>query len=279
MKRLKDTRETVLKSSRAYYTHRAYYWDLTSDRHRKLSAMSQLELDFIEHVFTVDAARPVKQVLDVACGSGRHIFELAKRGLDCTGWDFTPERIQVAKERAKRKGISVKLQQGGATQLNYEDEFDAVLALYLLFLLPNDDDVLKCLKMTHRALRTGGILVCNIGNPFCLSKKWFSPKGIADGLFVNEDKVVGIEDTEIVRLREYDPIRGVAWWQETSIIKAPDGTHIFKDKERIRLLTYWDLTRYLQEAGFKDIKCYPDWKTKPPKKPKAEWLVFVARKD
>jgi hypothetical protein len=36
---------------------------------------------------------------------------------------------------------------------------------------------------------------------------------------------------------------------------------------------------YLQAAGFKEIKCYPDWKIKPLKKPKAEMLVFVSRKD
>jgi len=40
-----------------------------------------------------------------------------------------------------------------------------------------------------------------------------------------------------------------------------------------------DTTIDLQAAGFKKIKCYPDWKTKPPKKPKAEMLIFVARKD
>jgi hypothetical protein len=55
--------------------------------------------------------------------------------------------------------------------------------------------------------------------------------------------------------------------------------HIFRDHERLRLFTYWDILHYLQVAGFKEIKCYPDWKIKPPKKPKAEMLIFVSRKD
>jgi hypothetical protein len=55
--------------------------------------------------------------------------------------------------------------------------------------------------------------------------------------------------------------------------------HIFRERERLRLLTYWEILYYLQAAGFKEIKCYPDWKTKPPKKPKAEMLIFVSRKD
>jgi SAM-dependent methyltransferase len=279
MKRLKDARDTVLKASRAYYAHRAYYYNLMAERQRKLSAMSKREIDFVEHAFRADATRPVREVLDVACGSGRHIFELAKRGYECTGWDFTPERIQMAKERVNREGLSVKLLQGDATQLSYEDEFDAVLALYVLFLLPNDDDVSKCLSLIYRALRVGGILVCNIGNPFCTDKSWFSPKGISEGLFVNEQGATGILETEIVRLRDFDPVHGVAWWQETSIIEAPDGIHVFRDRERVRLFTYWDIMHYLQLAGFREIKCYPDWKINSPKKPKAETLVFVARKD
>jgi 2-polyprenyl-3-methyl-5-hydroxy-6-metoxy-1,4-benzoquinol methylase len=279
MKRLKDTRETVLKASQAYYAHRAYYYNLMAERQKRLSKMTKREVDFVEHAFSADATRPVRKILDIACGGGRHISELAKRGYETTGWDFTPERIQIAKERIKREGLSIQLLQGDATRLSYENEFDAVLALYVLFLLPNDDDVMKCLSLIYRGLRSGGILVCNIGNPFWTSKSWFSLKGISEGLFVNEQSANGIHDTEIVRLKSFDPIRGVAWWQETSIIKAPDGIHIFRDQERVRLFTYWDIFHYLQLAGFKEIKCYPDWKTNPPKKAKAETLVFAARKD
>jgi hypothetical protein len=74
-------------------------------------------------------------------------------------------------------------------------------------------------------------------------------------------------------------MHGVAWWQETSIIEASDGIHIFRDRERLRLFTYWDILHYLQASGFKEIKCYTNWKIKQPKNRKAEVLVFIARKD
>ena len=83
----------------------------------------------------------------------------------------------------------------------------------------------------------------------------------------------------IDQVQDFDPLCGVACWQETHVIEAPDGMHIFREHERLRLFTYWETLRYLQAAGFKEIKCYPDWKIKPPKKPKAEMLVFVSRKD
>jgi 2-polyprenyl-3-methyl-5-hydroxy-6-metoxy-1,4-benzoquinol methylase len=279
VKRLKNTREIVLKASRAYYAHRAFYEDLFVQRQRRFVEATKREVNFLEYAFSADATRPIKKVLDVACGSGRHVFGLAKHGYECTGLDYTPERIQTAKVRAKREGVSIKLLQGDATQLNYENEFDGVIALYLLFLLPSDDDVLKCLRLIHRALRPGGTMVCNIGNPFYKGKSWFSLNSVYEGLRVVEDSAPGLHSTEVVRLGDFDPLYGVAWWQETSIIEAPDGTLVFRDRERLRLFTYWDIFHYLQIAGFNEIKCYPDWKTKPPKKPKAETLVFVSRKE
>jgi SAM-dependent methyltransferase len=192
--------------------------------------------------------------------------------------DYTSEQVQIAQARTKREGLSVKLLQGDATKLKYKSEFDAVLALYVLFLLPDDDSVLKCLRQIYRALKSGGIMICNVANPFHKGDDWFSLKRIHQGQYFHETRVSGMRYISIDRIQDFDPLQGVAWWQETHVIQAEDGVHIFRDRERVRLFTYWDILRYLQAAGFKEIKCYPDWKTKPPKKPKADWLVFVARK-
>jgi len=274
MDHLENARETVRKASRAYYAHLGYF----EERTRTQKATNR-ELDFLEFAFRTHATHKVRDVLDVACGSGRHVLGLAHRGYKCTGQDYTPEQVQIAKNRAKSERVSIKLLQGDATKLKYESEFDAVLALYILFLLPDDDSVLTCLRQIHRALKSGGIMVCNIANPFYAGENWFSLKSIQHGHYFQEVRVPGMRYMSICRVQDFDPLQGVAWWQETHIIEASDGVHIFREHERLRLFTYWDILHYLQAAGFKEITCYPDWKTKPPKKPKAEMLIFVSRKD
>jgi len=276
---LENARETVLEASRAYYAHLGYYKDLLFERERRAVEATKREVDFLEFCFRAHAAHRVREVLDVACGNGRHILGLAHRDYQCVGQDYTPEQVQIAQARAKREGISVKLLQGDATRMKYESKFDAALAIRILFLLPDDDSVLTCLRQVHRALKSGGIMVCDIANPFYDGENWFSLKSIQQGHYFKETRVPGMRSISIDRVQDFDSLHGKALWNETHVIEAPDGVHIFREHEHLRLLTYWDILHYLQAAGFKEIKCYPDWKIKPPKKPKAEWLVFVSRKD
>jgi len=273
MTQLEDARKAVLKASRSYYTHLGHYEERTHSEET-----NKRELDFLEFAFRTYATHRVRHVFDVACGSGRHILGLAKRGYECIGQDYTPEQVKTAQVKAKHEGLSVKLIQGDATKLRYENEFDAVLAIRILFLLPDDESVLTCLHQIHRSLKSGGILVCNIANPFYDGENWFSLKSVQKGYYFNEVRVPNMRYTSVDQVRDFDPIHGIAWWQETHIIEAPDGTHVFREQERLRLFTYWDILHHLQAVGFREIKCYPDWKIKPPKKPKAEWLVFISRR-
>ena len=133
-----DRRE-VLRSSRQFYAHRAYYYDLLAQR-SPLDKDTRREMAFLEHVFKKKASRRVSRVLDVACGGGRHIVGLAEMGYQCTGLDFTPERVEITKKRAARSKVSIDLRQGDASKLSYRNRFDAALALNVLFLLPSDED-------------------------------------------------------------------------------------------------------------------------------------------
>jgi hypothetical protein len=105
------------------------------------------------------------------------------------------------------------------------------------------------------------------------------PRTRLEGYHVQEARVHNMRYLNVDRVQDLDPVHGVTWWQEISVIDAPDGIHVFRERKRMRLFTYWDILHYLQEAGFEEIVCHPDWKTKPPRKPKAERLVFVSRKD
>ncbi|MFQ5910312.1 MAG: class I SAM-dependent methyltransferase, partial [Thermoplasmata archaeon] len=185
--------------------------------------------------------------------------------------------VEMTEARAARAGVSVNLSQGDATQLANHDEFDAVLVIDLIELLPEESDAQKCLGQIHGALRPGGVAVCNVYNPFTTGEHWLT-KLLQHRQEVSEEHARGISITEIWRLQRFDPVHGAGWVKATTIVEAPDGRHVFRDRFRFRIQSYWGMTNHLRAAGFREISCYPDWKTKQAKKPKAEQLVFVARK-
>ncbi len=274
-----NRRHSALASSQEYYAHRAHYYDLFFQRSDASKKDLQLikELDFLERAFKSGASRPVKNILDVACGWGRHVVGLAERGYRCSGSDLTLECIEAARTRAERAGVTIDLSVADATKLPTKSRFDAVLALYIIFLLPNDEDILKCLRRIHDLVLPGGVVVCNIYNPFTKGENWISDP-VRCGPRVYESKAGGIRWLSVTKPTDFDPVQGVAWIEETTVIEGPDGRHVFRDRERARLLTYWDVTRYLHDTGFRKVEVYPDWSTQPKRRPKAEQLIFVARK-
>ncbi|MFQ5919486.1 MAG: class I SAM-dependent methyltransferase [Thermoplasmata archaeon] len=271
-----NDRESVLTASRQAYAHRAHYGDLIAQHAPEDQATKAKELDFLEHAFKTHAARPVEQILDVACGGGRHIVGLAKRGYECTGRDFTPERLEVAKTHAAREGVTVRLRQGDATKLRYNGRFDAVIALDILFLLPSDEDAQTCIRRARQALRNGGVFVCNIDNPFS-PENWHGFV-LRDEPRVDESNLPGLRIRTTYRRGDWDPVRGVAWIEETMEVEGDEGRQVFQDRERVRLFTYWDVLAQLDAAGFRSIACYPDWRRTPEKRPVAAQLVFVSQR-
>ena len=61
-------------------------------------------MDFLVHCFRRYARRPVRRVLDIACGTGPHLVRLAERGYPMSGLDLSPENIEFLRERAGRQG-------------------------------------------------------------------------------------------------------------------------------------------------------------------------------
>ena len=96
------------------------------------------------------------KVLDVACGTGRHALEFARKGAYVVGVDKTEEYLEVARRAAKgRKNCAFA--RGDMRRLPFLGEFDAAVNLWTsfgYFEKPSDD--LAVLKGISRSLKPGG---------------------------------------------------------------------------------------------------------------------------
>jgi ubiquinone/menaquinone biosynthesis C-methylase UbiE len=91
--------------------------------------------------------------VDVACGAGHAVAELAKKGLKVTGIDADPDAIEMARERAP----GAMFQVARSDELPLEDEsMDGYRALRLFHLL---EDSAPTVGEAYRVLRPGGRIV------------------------------------------------------------------------------------------------------------------------
>lgn len=72
----------------------------------------------------------VKRILDLGCGSGRHVVYFAKKNFDVCGIDIAEEGIKIAKEWLKKEKLRANLKIGSIyKKLPYKDSFfDAVIS-------------------------------------------------------------------------------------------------------------------------------------------------------
>ena len=88
------------------------------------------EVDYIESLLT---PQPKSSILDIGCGTGRHSIEFAKRGYIVTGLDFSNEMIVLARQNAKKAGVSVNFIEASAEDFTKEfcsDRFDIAISLH-----------------------------------------------------------------------------------------------------------------------------------------------------
>jgi SAM-dependent methyltransferase len=123
------------------------------------------EADFLEAVARLHGKTRGKAVLELACGSGRLIKELASRHWEAAGFDLNPEMLAFARQRLASSGIEALLWQDRMESFRVprRRRFDLVHCLVSTFkYLLTEEDALGCLQGVAAVLKPGGLLVLGV---------------------------------------------------------------------------------------------------------------------
>ena len=102
-------------------------------------------------------ARDKIKALDVGTGPGFFACILSEEGLEVTAIDQSEGMLEVARENAKKLGVSPSFLRMNVNQLDFPDEsFDLVVSRNVTWTLQYPDKVYASLK---RVLKSGGMLL------------------------------------------------------------------------------------------------------------------------
>ncbi|NCF84467.1 MAG: methyltransferase domain-containing protein [Verrucomicrobiaceae bacterium] len=118
------------------------------------------EADFLESIFTEYGRPKTERLLEPACGTGRLLIELAKRGYEAHGFDASEAMLKHGERRA-RGVVTLPYQRMESFQM--KGKFDAAYSLISSFkYLLSESLALAHLQRIAACLKPGGLFILGL---------------------------------------------------------------------------------------------------------------------
>ena len=191
----------------------------------------------VELIWQLLELSPGMEVLDLACGHGRIANRLAERGCRVTGLDASALFVQLAREDAEARGVTVDYVLGDMRNLEWIERFDRIINWFTAFGYFDDGDNQRVLARAAAALRPGGRLAIETMHLLELMRR-FTPVGVVerDGDFM-------------IDRRRLEPLGGRVV-TDRIIIRDGRSRHV---PFYVRLFTFTELRDWLVRAGFTHV--------------------------
>lgn len=186
----------------------------------------------------------VKEILDVGCGTGSHLAKLEEFGLTGIGIDLNEKMIEFAKQKYPSLKFDVK----DMRELDYSNQFDAVLCLCTTFSYnTTNDEVVASLRGFSKALRKGGIIVIDL-----LNTMGFIQKIKFENKIEASYEKFGLRSETEHRIDENRQIL----IEKRSIFSARDNKQVKSDTTDFRLFFPQEFKLFLETSGFEFLEFY-----------------------
>ena len=232
----------VMSANECEYGKLAPYYDLVQQQLVDYRA----EAETMHGIFCNNG---VHTVLDIACGTGAHVLELAKLGYQCVGIDLTSEMIQVAKKKSRAHDLAMEFLIGDMCAYQLDRKFDAVLGLYSLTSLISDGDFHAGLASARRAVWDGGFFYFNLLNVDFEGAEYVCREDNPPAFYV--DVVVNEPDIRLVRLNQTVFHGDVQDWTAVYLIDEGRGVNVIMGNHKLRFHHLECVLQELERAGFR----------------------------
>lgn len=137
----------------------AAFWDKAAEKYAK-DAISDISAYEATRDRIGEILEPHHRILELGCGTGSTALELADMVASYVGTDVSPKMVAIAQSKqSSETPAQLSFEVHDAAELP-SGPHDVILALNLLHLVPNLEDVLA---QIYEALPSGGLLIAKTG--------------------------------------------------------------------------------------------------------------------
>ncbi len=224
--------------------------------------------DFIETIINKEYKHGTPElVLDLGCGTGKMTLELARRGYDMTGVDYSPEMLGIAKEEAEGEGFDVLWLCQDIREFELYGTVDiTVCCLDTLNHLTRKSDIDKCLCLVHNYLIPDGLFIFDINGKYKFEN-------------IYSDRTYAMEERGAVCIwqNDYNPKSRLCDFYITLFEEGSDRRYTrYDETQRERMYTVKEMRSALVKAGFEVVGAYSDFNFTEGTD-SSERIYFVAR--
>lgn len=202
---------------------------------------TEKECDYIARYCEMDGPR---QMLDLACGHGRHALAFAQRNHRVVGIDMNEPFIALAKAEAARQQVAVDFRIGNILEIDFSNQFDVVTLLFNTLGFFNEGDCRQLFEKISDALKPGGRAFIDTKNRDHITQE------IQPHFVTEKDGNLMID-----RIR-FDPISGTTTNHRTYL---KDGVR-YDTPFTMHCYHYNDLERIVKGTGLVIEKVLGGWK-------------------
>ncbi|HEY6906511.1 MAG TPA: class I SAM-dependent methyltransferase, partial [Ignavibacteriaceae bacterium] len=144
-------------------------------------------------------------IIDLACGAGRHSILFAERGFNVTAVDLSRNLLKIARRRAEDTGTNINFIHADLRESCITSKFDLAVNLFTSFgYFETDDENFSLFYNAYKLLKPGGYFVIDYFNPGYLQQNLvpFSEDIIDGKKIIQERKIMGnriIKDITIAK--------------------------------------------------------------------------------
>ena len=210
--------------------------------------------DFLEQIMNKRCKSRPELVLDLGCGTGRMTLELARRGYDMTGVDYSVEMLDIARGEAEKAEQDILWLCQDMREFELYGTVDAaVCCLDCINHLEDFDDLEKCFKLVHNYLIPGGIFIFDINGKYKFENVY------ADRTYTMEE-----DGGLCVWENYYDVDSRICDFYITLFKECSDGRYErYDESQSERMYTLDEIKSTLEKCGMEFIDAYGDFDFSP----------------